>query len=563
MTDNRERKNLLDFQFAVLAEIKKEIRDRLEPITPALSKYYQEYKGEFIDFTYDTVGGSLASREELSEDVLESNLVYCGDYHTLRQSQKTNVKILKHIVPHRRVILCVEMFQIQHQPLLDAFMAAELSEEEFLKEIDYWETWGFNWDNHGQLLRFAQRYGLKVVALNSEPYSEKRGLRSRDRRAAKIIARLTEADEAALIHVVFGDLHVATCHLPAEVDRLLARKNLRRRKTVVFQNSETLYIELMKYDMEHEADVVRVRPRIYCVMNTPPWIKLQSYLQWTDRSPELSSKLQGTFIEDADPEDIIPYNEEVYAVIRLLADYVGIEEVNIDAFDVFTLDDLSFMKRFRCDPRLPRMKKMVMARASFSLPREGIIYLGSLNFNSVAEEGGSYLFHLSSSLDFPFDGGPEAFYLRALFKAVGYFCSKVANHKRKTKRILDFVQMSEELRHRRLTGKAWENRLLARTIIEHQRLMEELEQGARSSISARKIYELDVEIAFRVSHALGHLTGEYLYTALIQEIIGLDYIQALFHQGQEGPFDPFLVVRELYRFKNKIFEEYPSKDDFF
>jgi len=535
----------------------------MEPISPALSRYYREYKKEFMAFSYDTEAGSLVSRQELSDDVFESDIVYCGDYHTLRQSQKTNVKILKNVVPYRPVILCLEMFQAAHQAQLDAFMAGRMEEEDFLKAVDYWETWGFSWANHGLLLRFAREHGLSVVALNSEPYSEKRGLRSRDRYAARIIARLTREAEQSLIYVIFGDLHVATSHLPAKVDQLLDKYNLERRSTVLFQNSETLYVELMKYGMEHEADAVRLRPRVYCVMNTPPWIKLQSYLHWTDRSPELTSKLHGSFVEDADPEDIIPYNEEVYGIVRLLAEYVGITETQLDAFNVYTLDDLSFMRKFKKDPRWALMYKMVLARASFSLPREGIIYLGSLNFNSAAEEGGGYLFHRCSTLDFPFEDSVDAFYIRALFKAVGYFCSKVVNHKRKTKRILDFKQMAGKLYRRRLEGKDRENRLLARTLVEHQRRLDELPEGRGSKIGLKAIYRQDVELAFRISHALGHLLGECLYTALIQEQVDRSYIKKLLYCGLEADFEPFTIVRELNGLRERIFEEYPSKDDFF
>lgn len=306
------RRELVAVQREALKSLQAELRDVLGPTPASLRRYQAEYERDFRGFR------RLVSREELVLEVVRADLVYCGDFHTLGQAQRTPLRILRSIVERRPVFLALEMVMARHQRVLDAFLAGEIQEREFLEAIDYARTWGFDWSHYRPLFELAREHHLPVQALNSRPYAEKVGLAARDRFAARLIARLSLERPDALVFVLFGELHLAQGHLPARVEALLQRHGARRRPVLIYQNSESLYFKLAARGLEHQADVLHLRRGAYCVMTAAPWVKLQSQLHWYRQAPELTSKLLNEEIDDAHPEDVIPYHEEVDALGRLV-----------------------------------------------------------------------------------------------------------------------------------------------------------------------------------------------------------------------------------------------------
>ncbi|ANC92147.1 PDZ domain-containing protein [Azospirillum humicireducens] len=62
----------------------------------------------------------------------------------------------------------LEMLPRRLQPVLDRWVAGELTESEFLKETDWRTVWGFDPGFYLPILQFARLYRLPVVALNVE-----------------------------------------------------------------------------------------------------------------------------------------------------------------------------------------------------------------------------------------------------------------------------------------------------------------------------------------------------------------------------------------------------------
>jgi hypothetical protein len=553
----RARRWLIALQQEVLEDLKADVRALLGRNPPALRRYYGEYKKEFRGYR------RLVSREELVDALARSHLVYCGDYHTLRQAQRTSLRILRQLVGRRPIVLCLEMFMARHQKHLDAYLAGGIDEAQLLQAVDYARTWGFDWNHYRPLLELAREHGLRVRALNSRPYEEKVGLAERDRFAARVIARATMDEPGALVFVLFGDLHLARCHLPARVDEILRAHRARRRRTIVYQNSETLYWKLTRAGVEHEADVLLLRRGLYCVMNTAPWVKLQSYLHWTRQAPELTSKTLGTSVDEADPEDFIPYGEELYRLCRVIARFLGLGEVEVPDVEVYTLDDLSFLERMRRDRRYSILTALVRQRESFFLPDRRLLYLASLGVNRAAEEAGIYLLYRCSGIYPGLDATRDAFYERAFARAIGYFASKIVNHKRKCPRLKDYQLTLDRLGHRRKLSPAdAHSREIARAVLRHQeRLERAAAEGRRVNIAGA--YRADPEHAFRISRAIGMMVGDALYGAVIQGRATGEEVRALFRAGRSPSFDPFGALAGLHRSTENVAVEFESKDDYF
>ncbi|HEY0882178.1 MAG TPA: ChaN family lipoprotein, partial [Archangium sp.] len=59
--------------------------------------------------------------------VAKADLVYVGDYHTLRMAQQAYLRLLESALNSgRRVVLALEFVETRHQGTLDAFLAGKL-----------------------------------------------------------------------------------------------------------------------------------------------------------------------------------------------------------------------------------------------------------------------------------------------------------------------------------------------------------------------------------------------------------------------------------------------------
>ena len=162
MSENRKR--LLKLQREVLENIKIEVKTLLEKIPTSLTKYYHEYKKEFKNIQ------AISNKKDLLNEILESNIVYNGDFHTFEQAQRTALRILREIIHEKKkIIFATEVVLIKDQKVLDEYLNEKISEKEFLKRIDYEKTWGFDWKNFKPLFDFSKKYHIPVIALNSAP----------------------------------------------------------------------------------------------------------------------------------------------------------------------------------------------------------------------------------------------------------------------------------------------------------------------------------------------------------------------------------------------------------
>ena len=164
------RHHLMKIQQAILQGIKDEINTYVGPIIPSLRPYYDEYEREFSSFD------RIATKEELIRQILRSDIVFSADYHTFRQSQRVPIRLLREVIKKRKqILLGVEMILQEHQTHLDNYLQGDITEEEFLNVVDYYRTWGFEWENFRPIFEFAKEHKLPMIALNTPEL--KRGAR--------------------------------------------------------------------------------------------------------------------------------------------------------------------------------------------------------------------------------------------------------------------------------------------------------------------------------------------------------------------------------------------------
>src|SRR5262245_11588429 len=191
-------------------------------------KYIQEFSQEFDTFD------SICERQEVLSQALAANLVWLGDYHALTKSQMYVVELLKEIAKHKdNVVLAVEPIFGRSQEILDRWMAREISEQEFLERIRYFEEWGCEWTGYRAIFDAARELGFPVYGVDCHPRNDMRSIGRRDLGVARNIARLIEKDPTQTLIVVFGESHLAANHLPNRVRAILDRKGVSLNELVI------------------------------------------------------------------------------------------------------------------------------------------------------------------------------------------------------------------------------------------------------------------------------------------------------------------------------------------
>ncbi len=527
------------------------LRDTLAH-SPAIEIYEKEYH-RFLQ-RYQ----GISSRSELLKRVTTVDLVFHGDYHTLRQSQRCVLRILREIQDKRELILCLEMFHAVDQKYLDAFMAGELSEDTFITKIDYKFKWPFSWRNWSPIIYFCQEHRIPILGINSTAAEGIRGLRSRDRFSAQIIAKALIRNPGKLIYVVDGDFHIAPTHLPKEVGQLLALLDLPVRRLLIYQNAEGLYWKLCRQGLE-EADVLKIDEESYCVMNTMPANKVQSYLNWLEFSEDAYYPVHQEWEDEGFEGRGLTVQEMITAIAGILK--LELPHNAMDGLTVYYANDLHFMDNIRRIPELKTKLHLVREKIErgegflLSFPTEEeeshLIYLPSSNINMAAEEAGHFVNAvlrgpLTRQLT-PFD----QFYWNVVTECLGFFSSKFINEKRKAHSENSLRQLLGQFKRGECPQIEPETPQVARLILQHYALQRRGGVAADFKDKFESLFRQRTMLPIIFSTQLGYILGNKLYYAVKNGQFPLSRIHGYFHNRFEESGSAFDCYTEIFRHLRK------------
>lgn len=96
------------------------------------------------------------------------NVVYLGEVHDRPADHQAQLEIIHALHQQRpKLAIGMEMFQRPTQPLLDQYLAGQITESQLRRLSQYDQRWGFDWEFYAPILRFAKAQGLPVIALNT------------------------------------------------------------------------------------------------------------------------------------------------------------------------------------------------------------------------------------------------------------------------------------------------------------------------------------------------------------------------------------------------------------
>ena len=287
-------------QLHALAQVEREIR---AADSKGRCRYLRDYAEAYP--TYQ----SVLTRSALIDQIAAADVVLIGDYHALPASQRFVSEVLRQLAlqPSRPVVLGLEAVFTRHQPVLDEWMAGEISEDELRERLRFDLDWGYAWEPYRELLTAARMHAKRIYGIDCMPRNDMRRIGARDRHAATKILEMRAQNPHAIVVILFGESHLAPNHLPA-----LLRQGSPGKVLSVLQNVDTLYWQAAGESCEH-IPAVHVDEGVVCAFTATPLDKYESYRLCID-----SWRRMGTASPDLAPS--------VYNLIDALIRFLNINK---------------------------------------------------------------------------------------------------------------------------------------------------------------------------------------------------------------------------------------------
>lgn len=394
----------------------------------ALQKYEKDY------FATLEKKWKSESRNNLLESLLKVRLIYLGDFHALRQSQKAHLRILRSVLDQKEIVIAMECFTSDDQKHLNLFLQNKISEDVLLKKTAWKQRWGFPWENYKLIVQFAKDHRIPIYGLNVPAKSKDReNLQKRDLHAAREISQIRKQNPRASIFVIYGDLHLADAHMPAKANKLLKEPCVR-----VFQNYEKLYYRLAKENLEGKEDLMR-SGNDFCILNTAPWVKWQNYLMYLEQNFDISD----SFEDDEASE----YTDHVARWVHLLAVELGFK-ISTSDLAIYSLHDeklFGILEKNYTKARLDEILEKIKRGESFYLADLQIGILAELSVNHSAHLAAEYVhaqkqkeLHKKADSGAYKESDREYQFLKTIWiQALAYFGTKLVNPNRKSNTLMD------------------------------------------------------------------------------------------------------------------------------
>jgi uncharacterized iron-regulated protein len=141
------------------------IKKMPEPIVASIAGASEVFHRNQI---LDLASGKALSFSELMDCLSPVDVVFVGETHHNPEHHLIQVQILQALSSRVQTLTVgMEFFQQHHQAALDRYLKEDMTEEDFLTEVDWKRTWGYPYHFYRPLLLGARAHGLHVLALNA------------------------------------------------------------------------------------------------------------------------------------------------------------------------------------------------------------------------------------------------------------------------------------------------------------------------------------------------------------------------------------------------------------
>lgn len=105
--------------------------------------------------------------DSLVPELADKRVVYVGERHDRYDHHLIQLEIIRALhARDPRLAIGMEAFQQPFQQALDDYVAGRSSEQDLLRDSEYFSRWGLDYRLYAPILRYAREHGLPVIALN-------------------------------------------------------------------------------------------------------------------------------------------------------------------------------------------------------------------------------------------------------------------------------------------------------------------------------------------------------------------------------------------------------------
>ncbi len=523
--------------------------------------YEREYYREFIT----TIQPS--SKATLISAILSANIVYCGDFHSFRQSQKSVLRLLRSTIRSakgRRVCLGLECIQAKHQSHIDSFLDGKISTDELKDSVEFENHWAFPWENYLPLLEFAKCSDLKLIALNDESSREKDKLFNRDLFSGRVLANHRISYPDHLIFVLYGDLHVSRKHLPKATNEILRSNNTSNKDLVIFQNEPSIYWKLAELGLANKIEVVRLKSNTWCIVNSAPWVRLQAHLDWLEHesySFEDENYTDSDWEEEEERLDASSTNIEteskdflvqtsIPAKIKLISNHIfhalqlkGPTEFSFEIIPFEKIQDLIKISKLPSTPfnESRTIRTAVFLTHPILLPSRKIGYIPAYSLSAISELTAQFIRNYFCEDENWYIKPQIEFSKLTLRNARNFFVSKLINPKRRCDEINDLrALIKNPLPSKKFSARQFQQRSVRWAIS----YVESLDRPT-DSFTVPNHADGSFAIGYSAAKIVGNIIGERLYFAWEANSFSLEDAQQFFTAPIESEHHAFEYIQKL------------------
>lgn len=116
---------------------------------------------------YDPRDGQTLTHAAVMADIAKGRVALLGEFHDRYDIHRWQMHMCAAALALReKIAVGFEMFPRRVQPVLDEWVAGELSEAAFLEKVEWATVWGFDADLYWPLFHFCRQFKVPMLALN-------------------------------------------------------------------------------------------------------------------------------------------------------------------------------------------------------------------------------------------------------------------------------------------------------------------------------------------------------------------------------------------------------------
>lgn len=105
--------------------------------------------------------------DNLISQLAAKRVVFVGEIHTRYDHHLNQLEIIRRLhQADKNLVIGVEYFPQSFQPQIDDYILGRSTEDQFLRAVDYYQTWGYDYRLYAPIFRFARDQRIPVRALN-------------------------------------------------------------------------------------------------------------------------------------------------------------------------------------------------------------------------------------------------------------------------------------------------------------------------------------------------------------------------------------------------------------